>query len=502
MATRGAGPLLFPDREGTAGRHRAHRRRNFEHSLKPDSEGVEFQGVNCSSCGAALASTGPCPTCGSLPPPETVGHPGPAAAGVTAPGGWGSWPPPPAHAWPTPLFPSQPPAGWWLPPPPPPRGRPGTTRVLVLATIAGALAVVLLGMLAIQVVGPDLATIARARGPARSAYIPKLDARGDPAWVPIPLNVPKASTAGLPGAMTALSDPGPVVTPAMARSVLSATWELRHEASVQGSASLFAAFETGPALEEDLGRCNCGEPDPFGAMEESSVLVARQAAWPAEFLAQVGTTIGGDPWVQTLVFRRTDASEPWKVVLATGYKPVATPVLEQPAAGPDGFDAPPPASVAAPVGLTALPGALAAYWQGWKDHGADPATQVFNAGPWTTQEGRTLATYGQGKTNDNGLIGRYVFAADVAKDGLYVFAAQGHTLACGVLREEKTWTGPGGGVVFQDRARSNWGPTVAPGIYRAVIGSNIFEPCFRVRQGWLVDVSSAGQLDDALLPIR
>lgn len=399
--------------------------------------------VNCGRCGTPLAAARACPWCG-------------APAGASP--GW---------------------AGWRLA---------GGVSATVAATIAGGLLVA--GSIHVGVaVGP----VPAAAGPAAQPYAPALQADGDPAWVRVGVNLPPPSGDPLPAALTDPPGPGPLVTPAAAGDILDAAWALRGRALAAGDASLLATFESGPALEEDAGRCPCSA-NPFGPVGSRRLFVPYQTAWPAQFLAEVITTASGGPWVQRLVFRRAGPGEPWTVVLANGYEPLGPPVLDVPASDPRGFNvAPLPASA---EGEAVLPAALAAYWQAYKDGHPSQAPTSLAAGTWTSEFARQrLAPNPQGAVNSsNGLVGRYVYAAFPAADGLFTFASPGYDVVCGTVRDEKTWTPPRrGGAVVQDTARTNWGPDLAPGAYRAVIETDIYEPCFSVQAGTPAVVSGGAE---------
>jgi hypothetical protein len=338
-----------------------------------------------------------------------------------------------------------------------------------------------------------------AVGIDQGAPVPRLDPTGDPAWVDVPIQAPAPSTARLPDALTAPPGPGPVITPADAGAILAATWQERAVALASGDARLFAAFETGPALEEDLGRCSCESNDPFGPITSSRLLVPRQTTWPAQFLAEAVTTASGSVWIEYLVFHRMSPAESWKVVLADGYQPVGPPALDLPAASPDGYDAAPSSTTDDP---SSLPEALAGYWQSWKDTRRPSGQSVLSPGAWTTEWGAKLAQYGQGQINaSNGLVGHYRYAADTTKDGIYRFAAAGYEIACGVVRVQKTWTPPPGDTIVQDSQRDQWGSTVAPGRYRAMIDTEITEPCFFIPTVGPVVVHGAVEYTDTTVAV-
>jgi hypothetical protein len=351
----------------------------------------------------------------------------------------------------------------------------------IAAAVVVALAISGLGVLAWRsIAGRGGAAIpASAAGIHPGEHVPTLDANGDPVWVPVPFRVHPAAGIPLPAALTAAPGTGPVVTPAEAGAVLKAAWREREIALSSGNGGLLAELETGPALDADLNPCACAPTEAFGPITSSQVLVPAQTFWPAHFLGDVITTASGAPWIEYLVFQRGGPAQAWKVLLATGYEPAKKPFLDVPAPAQDGFDGLGPPDSVDPA---SLPVSLAADWQASKDGRPLPPSAM---GPqiWTTDWGRTLARYGQGKVNaEIGLTGHYLYQADVARDGVYAFGASTYQIACGVVRVQKTWTPPPGGSIRQDLLRQGWGSTVAPGTYRAVITTQITEPCFFVQQ--------------------
>lgn len=389
---------------------------------------------------------------GTEPGPE---GPAPESSGPQ----WGQWPP----GWQQQPPPPAPGYGYpWLPPPPPAPPRSGW----VIAGVAGGALVLILVILAAILVIPRAAKVL-------VAYQPPLDARGDPVWHPLSVPAAGPEASQLPLVNDAPPASGPLVTPVFARGVASQLWTLRTRALDDGDQRLLQAIERGPALEEDSTRCQCPDEDPFGAVEDLQVLVPRQVSWPAYFLAEVSTTSDGVAWVARLVIVRETSLDPWQIEFAGGDEGA---VLDVPQLTPDGFDAAAsPTSPPTSVDATRLPGELAAYWQYWKDHGRAPSSSPFEPGPYTDGFGETLVQYGQGKLNTNDLIGRYVFRANPA-DRTYVFATTSGQIACGTVREQKWWTSRTG--IYQGPDRGNWGPGIAPGVYRADLHETLYQPCF------------------------
>ena len=331
--------------------------------------------------------------------------------------------------------------------------------------------------------------------------IPAVGADGQPAWLDLSFSAPSPSAEALPAALTAAPvTTTSVVTPAQAKDALGELWRLHTQAQTQNDGHLLAAVEEGPALESDYGCRPCISKDPTGPITQSEVILSRETSWPAFFLGELyAQTQSGTPVVWRLVVLRRSAADPWKIVFIDGYGPGAgVTFADEPLADQDGYVIPNDVVTADP-----LPDEFAAYWQGWKNSGAEPPGSPFQPGAWTTEWGAHLATFGQGIVNTgNGLEGRFVFRADVAVDHTYEFPTHAFSLICGTLREEKTWTAPDGGSVNQDLARRNWGSTVAPGQYRAMVEVDIFQPCFFAYAGGpQITVGGADEVTDGLFGI-
>jgi hypothetical protein len=311
-----------------------------------------------------------------------------------------------------------------------------------------------------------------------------------PKWVTIHIDHPvPAAFLPVPAALTALSTtPGAAVTPAQAKVIFGDLWQLRNDAFTTHSRSLMAAIESGPALEADEVTCSCNVRGTRGRILHESVLVPQQASFPATFLGEAATTFDGKPYVQYLVISRQSAAQEWKVVADPGY--AGTGALDTPAATPGGFNQPMPGSSV--TASTALPAALATYWQTWTDTRHAPDNSTFAAGKWTTQTGQTLAQSPEGAVHrQNGLTGYYIYRAGGPGETWNFRTADGE-VTCGVVRWQTYWTSKYG--TYQQASLANWGPSVAPGDYRAVVETDIIQPCFIQRPGQATAVVS-GQYD-------
>lgn len=307
-----------------------------------------------------------------------------------------------------------------------------------------------------------------------------------PSWVPVVIDHPTPATGVLPPDMwlgRSGHGRGPVITPAEAQLVFESAWSLRFQAFHDSNRSVMAAFETGPALESDEVSCGCTFRAVRPNILRSRMLVPIQRSYPAVFLAEATTTLNGAPYTQYLVLRRASAVTPWMVVADPG-DPGAR-ALDSPRPGRHGFD-----WGRAPAPTSALPDALASYWQSWADAGHAPQTSPFASGSETTGQGRSLAQTPTGSlVAFNGMIGDYRFQAG-GRNEVWAFNTAHGSIACGVVRRQTTWSGIGGGA-WQPPAQSNWGATVPPGMYRDVVSTDIEQPCFIERSGSAVTVTSA-----------
>ena len=227
---------------------------------------------------------------------------------------------------------------------------------------------------------------------------------------------------------------------------------------------------------------------PRGPILHESVLVPEQSSLPATFLGEATTTLEKKPYVQYLVISRQSAAQEWKVVADPGYSGTGT--LDAPDNSRSGFDQPTGGS-SVPAS-TALPAALATYWQTWTDTRHAPGGSTFAPGKWTTQAGKALAESPEGAVyRQNGLKGYYIYRAGGPGE-TWTFRTASGKITCGVVRWQTYWTSKYG--AYQPASLDNWGLSVTPGYYRAVVETDIIQPCFIQRAGQATAVVS-GQVD-------
>jgi hypothetical protein len=288
-------------------------------------------------------------------------------------------------------------------------------------------------------------------------------------------------------------------------------WQEREAARSHDNVGALAAFDTGAALDRDVGLTRyakgLGVPSrrrerPLGP---SVVIVPYQTHYPISFLAFVETSGDFSPAsaAQTqigyetvlLVLTKVGQSEPWHVAVETHY------------AGGFGFT-PPPSNAYAPTEpsggwvtpLDALTD-LARFDQQAVKTGRFPAGSLFAAGPWTTGANSAIANDGVDGPIDGGVvIHAHTYGIQPQADGVYQFDAMGVNLACGTVRVHGvlTPTSPRG-YLFQNTARTNYGGWIAPGDYRVIHTSELNQVCVQIAptaSGGMRVVSGESGLDE------
>jgi hypothetical protein len=296
--------------------------------------------------------------------------------------------------------------------------------------------------------------------------------------------------------------PGDLVDPSQAQAAAFAVWS----AFVDGldsnnTTEVSEAVAQGSALSEELLQCawpavpSCSEDWPVAQPSDISVFVPQQSSYPLYFLAQMKTSgsivdPGGSfdrPSVLALViFTRQSPSDNWKIALRTAFDgpdgSAPTPFTLPPDPTEEGFDPPPTEHL--PIPAASIPGALAAYWQHWKDSDSAPASSPFAPGIYTSDVGETFGKPGNGPTPD-GTIQNDVFSANPSQDGLWQFTVNDdETLVCSDVRVAVTAVpeaavasnGPSG-ALGQNPSRTNWGPPLQPGPYSKITTFNTHATC-------------------------
>lgn len=288
---------------------------------------------------------------------------------------------------------------------------------------------------------------------------------------------------------------GPVITAGQAEAVVEVLWPLREQALADNDIEMTNLLETGVAREFDnaMSRHDLAVPGtslrrarPYSAL---SVFVPSQHRYPASFLAAVQSTMYAPvpekavparaAYVDFLVLTRESAASHWRVALATGYQgTIHRDPLRQPGEHVDRAVDPP-----GWVNGAAVNPQLAAYWQHWRDHRREPEETSFKAGVWTTDRGAEIAEAAHRGIDPACRCRVHItYAADPARDGLYVFAySETSVLACSTVRTEARYRRASRfRNLVQDRQRRNWGALLPPGSYRAITTHGLRQSCIEI----------------------
>ncbi len=281
---------------------------------------------------------------------------------------------------------------------------------------------------------------------------------------------------GLLGAPGRTAGKAPLVTPTEAGRVLRTLWNARESAVLHHDTSGIAALEVGVALTNDnaVARCRCG-PKRSGTYQDSNLWVTRQTRYPISFGAEVSTLQADAPYTEVLILRRTAATQPWLLVLDTGWGPKSSPRpgMDTVTADSEGYSK----EVTSSLHDRAIgaPDALASYWRLAKSTGKVQRTAVFTSGPWTSVLAQGFAKHPDGKRQSNGYPAAFGFLVD-PQAGTYVLRTGAGALACsavGVVAKYTSWP-------KQDANRQTWGPDVSPGPHRRIVSLETWQTCFRL----------------------
>jgi len=282
-----------------------------------------------------------------------------------------------------------------------------------------------------------------------------------------------------------------LVTPAAARSVLTAMWSVRETALHADDVTALERVDTGAARDRDVGLTlyarglgiSTGHVRrPLG---QSVVVVPYQTRFPVSFLAFVATSAEFSPQsgaetrpgyaTDLLVFTKAAASQPWRVALETQH------------IGGFGFTAPsgsayaPAAPSSGWVSATGALQALAQFDDQSVEESSSPSAIPMAAGPWTTGPLSAFANEGPNGATDGGTVLRVHTYGVSAADGIYHFDAMGVDLVCGAVTATGVLTpAHTGGYLLQNATRTNWGGWLAPGAYRAIHTSELNQVCLSI----------------------
>jgi len=200
----------------------------------------------------------------------------------------------------------------------------------------------------------------------------------------------------------AVTGNGPtVITPAQAQGVARALWRWHDDGIAQLNSGAIAKMEVEPARGYDLtyiayAGAHSRKPTSSSPVSAVTVMVPRQASYPAHFLAVIGlitlqNSIQGDSGA-LIVAVRANRFSPWRLSYITEWS--GTPNPFTPALDDQGYAiVPPPSGTDVAISPAAVPDLVARYWQAWRTHDAPPddsQSAALAPGPWTTELGPTL----------------------------------------------------------------------------------------------------------------
>jgi hypothetical protein len=354
------------------------------------------------------------------------------------------------------------------------RGRPGRRGALVAS--ATAVAVVAAGTVTAVLATRGSSHPATSGAAATTSPVPRAS----------PTGVDSAAALATLRAAPPRPD-GAVIDAGHAETLVRAFWSVREQALLARDRAAVSGLDVGAAVETDSIGCTaaCGsEPRPLA---ELRVFVPREIAFPAGFLAEaLTTTAAGDvSAVERMVFARASRTALWSLALSSTTTG-AEHLDDAPETEASGFDAAPPL-LRGSLPPSQLPGALAAYYQQWAQHGAAPAGTAFAPGTFTTALGGSLRQRVE-QDAASGALDTVRYDTDPARDGTWTFATSaldsnglpvdGWSITCASVRYQRVSVPvTTGKPLVQAADRSRFGPLLVPGSYRRVTVSGVQQVC-------------------------
>ncbi|MCU1624861.1 MAG: hypothetical protein JWL79_3706 [Frankiales bacterium] len=289
-----------------------------------------------------------------------------------------------------------------------------------------------------------------------------------------------ADRHGQPPVVADLQAGGMVIDPAGAAQVLNQYWSVHERALVDRDLATLGRLSAGPAREWEQSNvaCRCLVVRTPRPLLDTAYFVTRQTRYPATFVTEAQTSVGGQYWAELLVFTKVRAGAPWLVTQDSGFGPApgVAPQLGGPIPDSAGFDQ--PVTTSQHRRAQTLAADFAAVWQEAKNTGTVPSGTAFDL---TGQTGRRLfelASHRQDTVQRNGLLGHYRFYASPSDQLVEVTDTNGADLACQTVRETVVYRPTAGQRIRQDLWRRNWGPDLRPGLYRQVTDQVVWGTCF------------------------
>jgi hypothetical protein len=266
--------------------------------------------------------------------------------------------------------------------------------------------------------------------------------------------------------------------PRYADQVLSTLWGLREHALSQLDPNELAMVDarSSEALATDVALVKLasvgqatGNRVPFEPEVTQVVITGSTASYPHTMLGEVNSTGPTAPRqsITLLVLSKAGPDQPWQISLTTNYTVTH---------GYNPFVFTSPASTAtAAVDARQFPQELADYWRTWLIKHRAPASP-FEAGPWTTTLGASLAQTTQDQTVNQGLNTVHIDYRPAY--GPWMFPGpDGRPIVCSGILATLTSTAVGSQLMRQDPYRWNWGGLLAPGYYRIITDVGVHPSC-------------------------
>jgi hypothetical protein len=337
---------------------------------------------------------------------------------------------------------------------------------------------------------------------------------------PTPKPTPKHFIVGtpitLPSALFEAGNTGSgsLITPGQAQVVATAMFQAWQSAlATSNTRALTQLASPGAMLNGTIyncafpnGECLVGPQNP-PALGPMQTIVPHQTKYPLYFMASIRTTNevtassglnSEEPWMDMEILTKASSSASWRLSFDSGY---AAPDGTEPAYLP--FDGATDANLpgagtynSAPSDVPPVSAArflpwLASYSQSFKLVGHAPANSVFVDGGQTSGEGMQLAQ-DRNRSTYNGSRDTYQFGWD-SRAGVWQFTtAGGYPMECGSVVDLATVT-PLKGVLLQNSDETNYGISLAPGLYRKITTTAEHEVCVYVATGGLA-VGGGGQV--------
>ena len=260
--------------------------------------------------------------------------------------------------------------------------------------------------------------------------------------------------------------------------VLRTLWSVRERALVQldpnelaqvdGQSSEALATDVALVKLASVGQAT-GNHVPFEPEITSVVITGSTTSYPHTMLGEVNSTgpTASHQSITLLVLSKAGPVAPWQILLTTNYTV---------SRGYNPFVFTSPASSATPsVDPRRFPQKLAGYWHTWLVTHHDPSSP-FEAGPWTTTLGASLAQTTQGQTVNHGLNTVHIDYRPAY--GPWVFPGpKGMPIVCTGILATLTSTAVGSQLMRQDPYRWNWGGLLPPGYYRVITDVGVHPSC-------------------------